>query len=162
MGFGTLGTNGQDLMNRIFKPKGYFRVPDGTDVSPFLNATDENQQDVPWGVLGELSIAAGRIGAGVSSAVHVHPVVVHVTYLVSGRLEVQMRDALGGKPYSLNLEPGNAVVTEPGTLFQLRNTTDTTAEVLYIVSPPYVFEKLDGSIVYDDAIFVAETWDELV
>lgn len=47
-------------MNRIFEPGGYIVVPDGTEVSPFLNASDLNQQNVPWGALGEMSIAAGR------------------------------------------------------------------------------------------------------
>ena len=34
-------------MNRVFSARGFFTVPDGTDVSPFLNATDVMQDDVP-------------------------------------------------------------------------------------------------------------------
>ena len=48
-------------MNRIFKPRGFFTVPDGTQVSPFLNATDTTQTDVPWGSLGNMSVVVGRI-----------------------------------------------------------------------------------------------------
>ncbi len=36
-------------MNRVFEARGYFTVPDGTEVSPFLNASDVMQKDVPWG-----------------------------------------------------------------------------------------------------------------
>jgi hypothetical protein len=35
-------------MKRVFEPRGFFTVPDGTDVSPFLNATDSKQPHVPW------------------------------------------------------------------------------------------------------------------
>ena len=34
-------------MNKVFKPIGFSTVPDGTDVSPFLNATDTMEQGVP-------------------------------------------------------------------------------------------------------------------
>lgn len=36
-------------MNHVFEPLGFFPVPDGTDVSPFLNAHDVNQKKLPWG-----------------------------------------------------------------------------------------------------------------
>lgn len=54
-------------MKRTFERRGFFTVPDGTDVSPFLNATDSQQSDVPWGALGDMSVAAGRINPGVAS-----------------------------------------------------------------------------------------------
>jgi len=114
-------------MNYVFEPRGYFDVPDGTEVSPFLSATDVNQTDVPWGLLGEMSIAAGRIGPGVQSWIHVHPVITQVTYLVSGDLTIRMKDPSTMNPYDLDLRPGQAVVTEPGTLFQLRNASNTAA-----------------------------------
>ena len=149
-------------MNRIFGPRGYFAVPDGTDVSPFLTATDVNQDDVPWGALGEMSIAAGRIGPKVHSWVHVHPAVTQVTYVCSGGLTVRMKDAASVEAYDLQLRAGQAVVSEPGTLFQLRNDGERPAEVLYIVSPSYVFEIEGGEVRHDDAILVARTWEELV
>jgi hypothetical protein len=76
-------TFGVHAMQHVFEPRGYFTVPDGTDVSPFLNATDVNQRDVPWGALGEMSIASGRIKPGVNSWVHIFPAVTQVTYLLS-------------------------------------------------------------------------------
>jgi len=148
-------------MDRIFEPRGYIRVPDGTDVSAFLNATDASQTDVPWGILGEMSIAAGCIARGVESWIHVHPAVTQVTYLVSGALSIRMKEASVVEPYDLHLRPGQAVVAEPGTLFQLRNTSNGPAEVLYIVSPSYVFELEGAKVVYDDAILVAKSWEAL-
>jgi|GEM_PF-325551 len=148
-------------MNRIFQARGHFAVPDGTDVSPFLNATDVSQDDVPWGALGEMSIAAGRIGPRVHSWVHIHPAVTQVTYVRSGSLTVRMKDIASPEAYDLALEPGQAVVSQPGTLFQLRNDSETAAEVLYIVSPSYVFEMEEGEVKHDDAILVARTWEEV-
>ncbi len=148
-------------MNRIFEPRGYITVPDGTDVSAFLNATDATQENVPWGALGEMSIASGRIGPGVHSWVHVHPAVTLVTYSVSGSLTARMKDVATPRPYDLQLRAGQATVSEAGTLLQLRNDSLEVAEVLYIASPSYVFEKDGESVVYDDAILVSKSWEEL-
>src|SRR5882672_3609160 len=122
-------------MNRMFEPRGYFTVPDGTEVSPFLNATDTNQSDVPWDALGDMSIAAGRIKPGVTSWIHCHPVLVQVTYVVSGQLTVHMKGPGDASPYRRDLQKGQAVVTSPDTWFQLQNSGTVPPEVLYIVSP---------------------------
>ena len=148
-------------MQRVFQPRGYFEVPDGTEVSPFLNATDVYQDDVPWDALGDLSIASGRIRPRVHSSVHVHPIVTQVTYVVSGSLTVRMMDAGAAEAYELSVNPGSAVITRPGTLFQLLNDSDAVAEVLYIVTPSYVFEMEGGTVKYDDAFIVAATWEDL-
>jgi hypothetical protein len=50
-------------MNRVFQPRGYFTVPDGTAVSAFLNATDATQDDVPWGAA-VTSVASASRPAG--------------------------------------------------------------------------------------------------
>lgn len=148
-------------MKRVFQPRGWFTVPDGTDVSAFLNATDAMQTDVPWASLGEMSIAAGRIAPNTQSSIHVHPVVTQVTYVLTGELVVRMKDASQAAAYDLPLQRGQAVVTRPGTLFQLRNEANAASEVLYIVSPSYVFEMVGDEVIYDDAILVARTWEEL-
>jgi mannose-6-phosphate isomerase-like protein (cupin superfamily) len=148
-------------MNRVFTATDYFIVPDGTDVSPFLNATDSKQPNVPWGALGDMSIAAGRIKPGTVSWIHMLPVSSQVTYLVSGRLHIKMKDDRSPHPYELELRPGDAVLNTPGTLFQLRNSGSDPAQVLYIVSPSFVFEKDDGVVLYNDAVLVAETWEAL-
>jgi mannose-6-phosphate isomerase-like protein (cupin superfamily) len=148
-------------MQQVFRALGYFTIPDGTDVSPFLNATDVQQPGVPWDALGELSIAAGRIAPGVHSWIHVHHVVTQVTYLLAGTLTVRMKDTSATAPYDLRLQAGQAVVTRPGTLFQLRNDGGSVAELLYIVTPSFVFEKDDDTVRYNDAWLVAPTWEDL-
>lgn len=148
-------------MDRVFEPRGWFTVPDGTDVSAFLTATDETQTDIPWGALGDMSIAAGRIGAGVHSWVHVHVLVTQVTYVVSGELTIRMRDPGTTGHYDLPLRAGQATVAAPGTLYQLRNDHAVDAQVLYIVSPSYVFELVNGEVGYDDASLVAERWEDV-
>ena len=148
-------------MKMIFQALGYFAIPDGTDVSPFLNATDVRQPGLPWGALGDVSIAAGRISPKAHSWIHVHHVVTQITYVVAGTLTVRMKDASAGEPYDLSLRPGQAVVTHPGTLFQLRNDGDTAADVLYIASPSFVFEMDETGVRYNDAWLVARTWEEL-
>ncbi len=148
-------------MKRIFESSDFFTVPDGTDVSILLNASDVIQTTLPSGSIGDISIAAGKVRPGISSWIHSHPAVMQVTYVTLGRLTVWMKDTEVPRPYAQSLESGQAVVCQPGTLFQLQNVTDTTAEVLYIVSPSYLFETEGTQIVYDDAIMVAETWGEL-
>ena len=150
-------------MNRIFEPFRYITVPDGTLVSAFLSATDSSQNGVPWGGLGDMSIAAGKVEAGVHSWIHVHPIVTQVTYVCAGKLAVRMKDKIDEEPYTLELKTGQAVLVRPGTLFQLRNDSNDRVEVLYIVSPSYVFEAGgEGKPPrYDDARLVAQTWEEL-
>ena len=63
--------------------------------------------------------------------------------------------------YDLALNPGQAVLTKPRTLLQLRNEGSATAAVLYIVSPSYVVEMDADTVVYDDAVVVANSWEEL-
>lgn len=100
-------------MNRLFQPEQYYKVPDGTFVSPFLTATDANQAGLPRDLLGEMSIAAGRIDGGVASAVHLHPVVTQVTYLLSGELTVRMKAPDDSTPYALTLAAGQASICLP-------------------------------------------------
>jgi mannose-6-phosphate isomerase-like protein (cupin superfamily) len=97
----------------------------------------------------------------VHSAVHVHPAVTQVTVLVAGRLTIRMQEGPAGEAYDVVLRGGQAAISEPGTLIQLRNDGEEPAEVLYIVSPSYVFELEGETVRHDDAILVARTWEEL-
>jgi len=148
-------------MNRVFEPSGYFPVPDGTEVSAFLNGTDVTQNDVPWNALGAMSIASGRIGPGVVSWIHAHPVLTQVTYVVTGALTVRMKGPNEIRPYSLTLHRGQAVLTPPGTFFQLDNQREESAEVLYLTSPSYVFDMDGDEVAYDDAVLIARSWAEM-
>jgi hypothetical protein len=148
-------------MDQIFQAGDYFTVPDETDVSAFLNATDVTQKELPWDALGDVSIASGRVRAGCHSWVHLHPAVTQVTYVLSGGLTIRMKDPGTADFYDNDLTSGQAVVSQPGTLFQLRNDAVKDAYVLYIVSPSYVFYMEGEKVVYDDAILLTRTWDEL-
>jgi mannose-6-phosphate isomerase-like protein (cupin superfamily) len=148
-------------MNRIFGPPGFFRVPDETLVSPFLNPMDSNSGLPPdFGV--SFSIAAGIIEAHRESKIHVHPHVVLVTYVLSGTLVIKMKDSNTAELYELSLEAAQAVLVGRGTFLQWINRGDVPASVLYILGPPYVFETDDaGRVVYDDAVALDEDWDQL-
>ena len=149
-------------MNRIFSPGKFVTVPDGTEVSAFLNATDSTIGDLPPDVLEGMSIAAGRIAPGTRSKIHAHPAVTQVTYVVSGGLTVKMKDPGEAQPYVLEVAAGSAVVSEPGALLQLCNETEQDVEVLYIVAPSYVFEiGADGQVIYDDSIQIADDWEAI-
>ena len=54
-----------------------------------------------------------------------------------------------------------AVITEPGAFFQLINNTDQACEVLYIVTPAYLFEMNDHEIAYDDSLVLDESRGDL-
>ena len=150
------------LVNRLFTIENFARVPDGTLVAPFLNAKDSNSS-LPTDLLDDFSIAAGIIEARVSSKIHVMPAVTQVTFVLHGSLEIRMKDPSSNAPYSQFIVPHQAVLTRPGSFFQLINhSTDTPCQVLYIVSPAYVFLLApDGSLVYDDAVVLDEDWQDL-
>ena len=148
-------------MNRVFSITAPFRVPDGTWVSPFLNAKD-SQSDLPFDLLDGFSLAAGMIDPNSCSAIHVMPFVTQVTFVRSGNLAVRMKGPDDTQPYILRLAAGQAVLTEPGVFFQLINEGAERCEVLYIVSPAYVFEmSAEGAVLYDDAVVLDEGWEDL-
>lgn len=148
-------------MKKLFEIKDFFQVPDGTLVAPFLNSKD-NQSGLPFDLIDGFSIAAGEIEPGVSSSIHVMPFVTQVTFVRSGSLMIRMGEQSDDSHYELNLLADQAVITRPGTFFQLVNLTKESCHVLYIVSPAYLFEMDEnGNVVYDDSIVLDEDWDDL-
>jgi len=164
-------------MNRLFEclDSGFFKVPDGTLVNPFLNPKDI-MSGLPWDVLDGLGITAGYIDPGIVSEIHVHPFISQVTVLLSGSLDIHMKDfGNGDTPYTLELrlptpteKPGfttAATLAPPGTFFQIDNSCGSgPARVLYLTSPCYIFEPgetTDAPPVYDDAVVVGSDWRRL-
>lgn len=148
-------------MNQLFTINNFTRVPDGTLVAPFLNSKDSNS-GLPVDLLDDISIAAGVIEPGVSSKIHVMPLVTQITFVLQGKINICMKDALNDTPYSQTLGPQQAIITEPGTFFQLINDSAKPCQVLYIVSPAYVFLlAANGELIYDDAIVLDEDWAAL-
>lgn len=148
-------------MNKLFSIQNGINVPDGTVVYPFLNAKDSTS-GLSWDLLDGFSLAAGDIAPHSFSKIHVMPHVTQVTFLLSGQLEIIMKDSLVDEPYPCHLATQQAVLTQPGTFYQLVNSSSSIARVLYIVSPAYVFDMDDAEQVrYDDAIALQESWLEL-
>lgn len=116
---------------------------------------------LPYNLLDGLSIAAGTIEPKLKSKIHIMPFVTQVTFVRQGELKVRMKSVQDEAPYTLLVKSGQAVVTESGTFFQLINESEESCEVLYIVSPAYLFEQSHGEVVYDDAIVLDEDWDVL-
>ncbi|MFO1351061.1 MAG: hypothetical protein U1F68_10475 [Gammaproteobacteria bacterium] len=148
-------------MNQRFAPLAYVRVADGTLVSAFLNSTDalggSHQALGP-----EVSVAAGIIEAGAGSKIHIMPFVTQITWVNAGNLKVRMKDAGSPAPYTIELGPQQACITQPGTFLQLLNPGAEPCHTLYVVSPSYVVEvAADGRVIYDDAMMVDSDWENL-
>jgi mannose-6-phosphate isomerase-like protein (cupin superfamily) len=147
-------------MNRVFKIPKPFPVPDGTLVSPFLNPKD-GESGLPFDLLDGFSLAAGEIEPGMRSKIHFMPYSAQVTFVRSGTLTAKMKGPDDSSAYSLVVTDTESVITESNTLLQLINNREESCEVLYIVTPPYIYEKTDQGVVYDDSVVLDETWDEL-
>ena len=150
-------------MQHVFDMREPSRVPDGTLVSAFLNPKDSNSA-LPFDVVDGFSIAGGSIEAGERSRIHVLPFVTQVTFVRRGNLKAWMKSADDEAPYALAVGADQAVLTPPGTLLQLVNDSDQAAcELLYIVSPAYLFlfDETARRVVYDDATVLDEDWNAL-
>jgi hypothetical protein len=173
----TLIIKGDTRMNRLFEclEANFFKVPDGTLVNPFLNPKDI-MSGLPWDILDGLSIAAGYINPGDVSEIHVHSFISQITLLVSGALDIHMKDpGNADAPYILPLKlptptgkPGfttAATLGSPGTFFQLDNSRGSEpARVLYLAIPSYLYEPgktPDAPPIYDDAVTVGSDWKRL-
>ena len=148
----------------------------GRHAGQCVSQSDGCHERLAWWLLHNISIAAGCIGAGIVSEIHVHPFITQITVLVSGSLDIHMKDpeSMDGR-YTLRLvrptsteEAGfgiAATVAAPGTFFQLDNSRGTeVAHVLYVASPNYVFEPGETAgapPVYDDAVTVGRDWQRL-
>jgi hypothetical protein len=147
-------------VKRIFRRGRGTTVPDGTRVYPLLNPTDSTN-DLPLGLFSDASVALGELRPGQSSKIHMHPLVTLMVWVISGRLSLKLRDRLSNTPYTLKLRAEDGALALPGTFLQLLNETRTSCRVLYIVSPAYVFLQVGRKILYDDAIVLDASWDEL-
>ncbi len=144
---------------RVFSIRNWIEVPDGTLVAPFFNPKDCTS-GLPWDLTENVSIAAGEIHK--ESSIQTMPLVTQIAFVLSGNLEVIMKEPEDDSPQILQAGTNEAVLMKPGSLFQLRNGGQESCKVLYIVSPAYLFEMDEmGSIVYDDAFVVRESWEEL-
>ena len=150
----------ENFMNRVFMIPPPFQVSDGTLVAPFLNARD-CMSGLSFNLLEGVSLASGIINPRVKSKIQIMPHVTQITYVLGGLLEVRMKGKDDDVPYSKSVRAREAVITEAGAFLQLINNTDQPCEVLYIVSPAYLFEMTDHEIAYDDSLVLDESWNDL-
>ena len=137
-------------MKRVFVSPDFYRVPDGTLVAEMLRVGES------------FNLGLGIIEPGMTSKIHLHPFVTQATYVRSGRLIVWMRSPKDTKPFSLELESDQACLTEPGVFFQLVNPAYEPCQVLYIVSPPFIYETgPTGNVVFNDAVVLDGGWEDL-
>ena len=147
-------------MRRIFaigKPQD---VPDGTTLSPFLNCRDQGS-GLPFDLLDGISLAAATLPPGVRSRIHLMPFVTQVTFVRRGALRVRMKGPRDEAPYDLDVGENQAAITEPGAFLQLTNEGHEPCEVLYIVTPAYLFEFSEGQVVFDDSVVLEQDWPEI-
>lgn len=146
-------------MKKVFPVPPPIVVPDGTKLSEIIGSRvlSELGERVSDGV----SVALGTLPPEIVSKVHVHPVIWHFTWVLSGELTVKMKDSLSDEPYELTVPKDNGVLTEQGTFFQLINRGEKECRVLYIVGPGFVFEQDGSEVKYNDAVVFEEDWAEL-
>jgi hypothetical protein len=148
-------------MRQVFGITRPFRIPDGTLVAPFLNPRD-SKSGLPFALLDGVSLSAGTIEPRSASKITIMPHVTQITFVRRGNLEVYMKGPADAQRYSLALSADQAVITEPGTYLQLVNDSDQPCEVLYIVTPAYVYEESNRKeVLYDDSVVAEESWEAL-
>jgi mannose-6-phosphate isomerase-like protein (cupin superfamily) len=148
-------------MKYTFRPGDSIVVPDGTALQEILGP--RTTHELGKALVPEVSTALGTLPANVKSSIHVHPIVVHLTYVLSGQLTVAMKDPENTDYYTIDLLPGETVLTRPCTLFQLINKTVAPCQALYIVAPCFVYETdASGTILYNDQIVLeGKSWSDL-
>jgi len=158
-------------MNHIFKKIVRLVVPDDTVVYPFLNSND-SESGLPVDLLNGMSMAIGvlseryideetgeeKISAS-RSKIHIMPHVTQVTYVQSGSLRTIMKDPDSATYYENVYQAGEAALTKAGTYLQLINNSDEPCELLYNVTPAYLF-VMDDDFFYDDSVVFDEDWTD--
>ena len=77
-------------MKQIFIPKEFYKIPDGTLLSPFLNPKD-SMSKLPFDLIDGFSMGMGIIEKNTNSKIHVHPHVDQVTFVLSGKITLKMK-----------------------------------------------------------------------
>lgn len=148
-------------MKQIFEPKDFFTIPDNTLIAPFLNSKDSTS-NLPFDLIDGFSAALGLVKQQTESLIHFHPHVVQVNYIISGKVNLKMKGTTDSYPYEIELKQGQAAIVQKNEFFQLKNPFAEDCQILYLVSPAYLFElSKSGEVIYDDAIVLNENWQEL-
>lgn len=149
------------IEDRLYKIEDGVEVPDKTMVFPIIDP--EQQRKAGLEIFEPMSLAMGELDKDEKSSIHVHPIIAHVTWVLSGELRVKMKDQEHDEAYELDVAPNQAVLTKPGTFFQLINRGVDTCKILYQCAPAFVFDMdANGQVFYNDAIVLENyTWETL-
>ena len=147
-------------MPKLYRAADHVRVPDGTLVSAFLNPLDQVSGSAATATGAAVSLAEGILHSGVRSEIHVLPLVTQIVYVLDGLARLTLLEATDAAPATFEVQSGDAVIVEAGTLLQLENAAEEQAQLLYICTPAYLYapEGPDGG--YDDAITLGQGWPE--
>jgi mannose-6-phosphate isomerase-like protein (cupin superfamily) len=94
-----------------------------------------------------VGIAEGRIGRGTYS-VHRHLTIEQYSYVVSGRLTA-VTSSEGSAARTVELQPGDLLLTLPNESLQFVNASEEEARVLFICAPPYPPDDSDTRLLED-------------
>jgi mannose-6-phosphate isomerase-like protein (cupin superfamily) len=120
-------------VNRLFKMNTPFRIPDNTLISPFLNSKDTK---VACRLILSKDFVLRQELLILEHSRNTHYVFRdQVTFVRRGNLKVKMKSPDYKQPYEVPLSSDEAVLTKPGTLFQLINEEFESCATLYVVSP---------------------------
>ena len=149
------------IEDRVYTIEDGVEVPDKTMVFPILDP--EQQRKAGLEIFEPLSLAMGELEKGETSSIHVHPIIAHLTWVLSGQLQVKMKDQEHDEAYTIDVDTNQAVLTKAGTFFQLINRGVDTCKILYQCAPAFVFDMdQNGTVFYNDAIVLENyTWEKL-
>src|SRR3989338_4819544 len=108
--------------SKVYSESPAFMLPDGTLLSNICSNHEGTDRT---------SLGRGIIPARSQSEIHVHPVVVQTTYVLSGSIQIKMK-RVGEEVETLDLPHGSAIVTHPMVSYQIVNISDTESHLLYI------------------------------
>ena len=129
-------------------------VADGTRVSELVNLL--RTPAVGPGV----AMAIGELGVAQCSAVHVHPKLTQITYVLLGTLTASTRERNQQRPTEITVKQGECMVTPAGVQLQLANHTAGITKVLYVTSPGYLhLVDANGRVIFSDAIVLGADWE---
>jgi uncharacterized cupin superfamily protein len=146
-------------MNYLYKKSDRILVPDGTFLQPIIGANISQKLGIKH--IKGCSLAVGILPPGKSTSIHIHPVCLHLAWVISGELTAYMKDVTSDSKYCLTAGPEEVITTEPMTFLQLANESDSELQILYICAPEFIYEVDGDQVVYNDAVVLEETWDEL-
>lgn len=108
------------------------RAPDAVPVRPYDLAPAS-----------QMALAEGTIEPGADYHPHAHRTIEQITYVLAGRVRITSYDAHSGGPRSIELGPGEAVITLPGESLQFTCIGSLPARVLFMTAPPYPADHSD-------------------